>query len=502
MAIYHAHTKPISRGKGHSATANAAYIGGKEITDTRTGEVFDFSRKGGVLENEIILPSGRELDGLTSEKLWNLAESNETRKNSRVGREWEISLPHELSKEQRAELARELTQKIANQYGVACEYAIHCPTREGSDERNHHVHILATTRKIEKDGSLSVKADIELENGALLKAGKPIAQEQIKATREVIAETINLHLEKALCQERISHKTLKEQGIEREATTHKGKALTEQERRLERDAIKLEAQISHDGSKLAKANAELEQIQQKAKQIEFRSVEVDSNQQVWTEADRARLFEYARQNNEWFTFDSEKQCYKNRDRSLEVYRDMVTVYQVSEKSVVDGLKLARMQFGNCLEVTGNEKFIEQTIQVLANDKELADIRLANPEQQQRLEEAKSKILEATQHEISAVEKAKLWLADKEQSKHDPVQNKQVNNNMDRQSSNLSAVERAKQLLVDRQIRSTEDIAKELAQNKEVCKEQKIVPQLQEKLKEKELVQEMHPELSKNRGMER
>ena len=277
MAIYHAHTKPISRGKGHSATANAAYIGGKEITDARTGEVFDYSRKSGVLENEIVLPDGVEIAELNSEKLWNIAETSESRKNSRVGREWEISLPHELTQEQRAELAKELTQKIANQYGVACEYAIHHPTREGSDERNHHMHILTTTRKIDSNGKLGEKADIELENGALLKARKPIAQEQIKATREMIAEAINQHLEKALCQERISHKTLKEQGIEREATTHKGKALTEQERRLEKEAIKLKAQVRHDGSELAKANAEIERLQQKAWCLEFKSGEVNSN---------------------------------------------------------------------------------------------------------------------------------------------------------------------------------------------------------------------------------
>ena len=97
MAIYHAHTKSISRGKGHSSTANAAYIGGKEITDLRTGEFFDYSRKGGVLENEIILPNGIDLPTLTSQELWNKAEESEKRKDARVGRECEISLPHEFA---------------------------------------------------------------------------------------------------------------------------------------------------------------------------------------------------------------------------------------------------------------------------------------------------------------------------------------------------------------------------------------------------------------------
>ena len=499
MAIYHAHTKPISRGKGHSATANAAYIGGKEITDTRTGEVFDYSRKSGVLANEIVLPDGIEIAELTSEKLWNLAEAAENRQNSRVGREWEISLPHELSHEQRAELAKELTQKIADQYGVACEYAIHLPTREGSDERNHHVHILATTRKIDNNGRLGAKADIELENGALLKAGKPIAQEQIKVTREMIAETINLHLEKALCNERISHKTLKEQGIEREATTHKGKALTEQERKLEKEAIKFEAQINHDGSELAKANAELDKIQQKAWRLEFKPLGADSNQQSWTEIDRARLFEFARQNNEWFTLDKEKQCYKNRDSSLEVYRGRVMVHQPTEKSIRDGLKIARMQFGTCLEINGSEEFIEKAIQVLAKNQELADIRLANPEQQQRLEEAKVKSLEIAQYELNVVEKARQWLENKEPLKRDiNVPHRQVE--QQNSSSNLTAVERAKQLLADKHIRSTHEIAKELAQEKEQRNQQKVATQPQEKTIEKEAVQEKQLERSKDWGM--
>lgn len=499
MAIYHAHTKPISRGKGHSATANAAYIGGKEITDARTGEVFDYSRKSGVLENEIVLPGGIVIAELTSEKLWNLAEASEVRKNSRVGREWEISLPHELTQEQRAELAKELTQKIANQYGVACEYAIHHPTREGSDERNHHVHILTTTRKIDSNGKLGEKADIELENGALLKAGKPISQDQIKATREMIADTINQHLEKALCQERISHETLKEQGIEREATTHKGKALTEQERRLEKEAIELKAQVSHDGSELAQANAEIERLQQQAWRLEFKSGEVNSNQQSWTEIDRARLFEFARQNNEWFTLDKEKQCYKNRDSSLEVYRDRVVVHQPSEKSIKDGLKLARAQFGNCLEVKGSEEFIETTIRVLAKNKELADIRLTNPEQQQRLEEAKARELEAVQPKLSAVERAQQWLENKETLKQGrSVPDKQVE--QQHKDNNLSAVERAKQLLADKQIRSTQEIAKEL--EKEQRNQQKLTSPAQDKAQEKEIVQEKQLERSKGWGMSR
>jgi hypothetical protein len=225
------------------------------------------------------------------------------------------------------------------------------------------------------------------------------------------------------------------------------------------------------------------------------------NQQSWTEIDRAKLFEFARQNNEWFTLVKEKRCYKNRDSSLEVYRDRVVVHQPAEKSVKDGLKLARAQFGSCLEVNGSEEFIEKTIQVLVKNKELADIKLTNPEQQQRLEEAKARELEAAQPKLSAVERARQWLENKETLKQGrSVPDKQVE--QQHKDNNLSAVERAKQLLSDRQIRSTQEIAKELAQEKKQRNQQKLTSLAQDKAQEKEIEQEKQLERSKGWGMSR
>ncbi len=332
MAIYHANTKAISRGKGHSSTANAAYIGGKEITDLRTGEVFNYNRKGGVLENEIVLPNGIELPELTSQELWNRAEQSENRKDARVGREWEISLPHELSAEQRAVLAKSLALNIAERYGVACEYAIHHPSRENSDERNHHVHILTTTRKIDSLGNLGEKSEIELDRKQCAQRNIPTSQEQISEIREQIAVTINKHLELALCQERVNHLSLKAQGIKREATTHKGKALCEQERRLELQAVKIDTQIAHDGNELAKANAELAQLQQDRANMAMQDQLAMRQHQQYLELEKAKaeklqeqarpqyyfrspdkqqidldkLFKFARENGDFFTKDAEK----------------------------------------------------------------------------------------------------------------------------------------------------------------------------------------------------
>lgn len=107
MAIFHVSCKPVCRSAGHSATAKAAYIGCKEITDVRTGEIFDYTNKQGYLGGELILPQEIDIE-ISSAELWNKAEAAERRKDGRVGREWEISLPHELGEEQRHILARNI----------------------------------------------------------------------------------------------------------------------------------------------------------------------------------------------------------------------------------------------------------------------------------------------------------------------------------------------------------------------------------------------------------
>lgn len=230
MAIYHATSKPISRNNGHSATAKSAYINGNKIHDERTGLSFDYTKKKVIIGGEIILPNNIKIPGLASEVLWNKAEHAENRKDARVGREWEISLPHELSQSQRKILAKEISSTIANKYNVACEYSIHTPSKAG-DQRNHHVHILTTTRIIENKGSLGEKSSIELSNTKLDKLNLPRSEIQITEMRAAISGLINQHLENANIDEKVSHLSLTAQGIDRVPTIHKGKAVTELERK-------------------------------------------------------------------------------------------------------------------------------------------------------------------------------------------------------------------------------------------------------------------------------
>ena len=229
MASYHCSVKPVSRGAGRSGTAAAAYRAGVCLKDERTGEVHDYTRKQGVEHTELIFPHGVNM---SREKLWNAAEGAEKRKDARIAREFELALPAELTKEQRRELATGFARHLVELYGVAADVALHEPNRKG-DQRNHHAHILITTRQISAQG-LGNKTDLEQEDKALRAQKKDTGRQQIETLRAAWAAQCNLALQRAGSHERVSHKSLKAQGIDREATSHLGPVATAMERRGER----------------------------------------------------------------------------------------------------------------------------------------------------------------------------------------------------------------------------------------------------------------------------
>jgi ATP-dependent exoDNAse (exonuclease V) alpha subunit len=228
VAIYHLSVKPITRASGRSATAAAAYRSAARITDHTSGEVFDYTRKRGVDHREIVLPTAaakRDINWARDrEQLWNAAERAENRSNSRVAREYEIALPHELNKGARLELVRSFATELANRYGIAVDFSIHKPHRAG-DERNHHAHVLTTTRVIEPAG-LGEKSAMEWSDGNRRKAGLKPAKEEISELRERWATLTNQALQTGQRLERVDHRTLEAQGIDREPTKHLGPALS------------------------------------------------------------------------------------------------------------------------------------------------------------------------------------------------------------------------------------------------------------------------------------
>ena len=233
VAIYHLSTKPISRSGGRSATAAAAYRSAERVHDLTTGEVFDYTRKSGVVHAEIVLPSDAARQDINwardRQQLWNAAEVAEKRKDARVAREYEVALPHELTRAQRVELVRAFAEQIANRYGVVVDFAIHKPHRAG-DDRNHHAHMLATTRQVTATG-LGAKAAIEWSDSDRAKKGLSQAKTEIVDIRERWASLTNEALQARGLAARVDHRTLEAQGIEREPTTHLGAAVMGLERR-------------------------------------------------------------------------------------------------------------------------------------------------------------------------------------------------------------------------------------------------------------------------------
>lgn len=166
----------ISRAKGRSATAAAAYRSGSEIVDTRTGEIHDYERKRGVISSDIVLPEGEQ--PLSRSELWNMAEVAETRTvKATVARELVVGLSKELSAEERRDCILKLAEEVAATHKCGIEVSIHEPRRLSKSEidalddplshdsydesgwptnGNHHAHVLMTTRRVE-NGELGAK---------------------------------------------------------------------------------------------------------------------------------------------------------------------------------------------------------------------------------------------------------------------------------------------------------------------------------------------------------
>lgn len=220
MAIFHLTTHTMSRAAGHSAVAAAAYRAAEKMVDERTGEVFDFTRKAGVLSAEIVVPQG--ISAPDRESLWNAAEAAEKRKDSRTAREWRLALPHELNEAERKALATQMGQALAERYGVAVDVCIHAPDKNG-DDRNYHAHMLATTRRIDADGTLGAKATIELANKDRAKLGiSGTSQGDLVDIRREWAELTNEALARAGLGERIDHRSFADLGVQLTATRHIG----------------------------------------------------------------------------------------------------------------------------------------------------------------------------------------------------------------------------------------------------------------------------------------
>lgn len=251
LVAYHLSVKTISRADGRSAVAAAAYRSATCLYDVRTGRTADYTLKQGVVSTQLFGWNG------TREELWQAAESAERRGNSRVAREVEIALPAQLPAPERERLAHELAEWLVDRYQVAVDVAIHKPSRKG-DQRNHHAHVLFTTRQVEGE-TFGAKTRI-LDD-------KITGPEEVEAIRRQWSQMCQAIVDRP---ELWDHRSYERQGIDKTPTVHLGPAASAMTRRghasdrgsfdreIERDELEIEA----TRSELRRAEERLEQLRQ------------------------------------------------------------------------------------------------------------------------------------------------------------------------------------------------------------------------------------------------
>ena len=234
MAIYFLNLKTLGRATGSSSVSAAAYRAGERIKDERTGRTYDHSGRQDVLHKEIMLPNQFAAEKMSWAKdrsnLWNTAEGAERRRDARTAREYLVSLPPELSPQARINLVNRFSRELVERYRFALDIAIHAPRDyPGSDPRNFHAHLLATTREVTTTG-LGAKTSLEWNDTKRRQHGLGRAVGELLYVRERWAMAANAALEKEHINARIDHRTLKAQGIDREPRPHIPHAAFEMER--------------------------------------------------------------------------------------------------------------------------------------------------------------------------------------------------------------------------------------------------------------------------------
>lgn len=224
MATAYGVVQSINRASGRSAVAAAAYRSGSRLIDARTGRVHDYDRKRGVIHSEVTAPLGAEW-ATDRQRLWDAAEAAEVRGNATVAREWLGALPHELSDDGREQVCREYAAWLAERHDVAVDWSVHAPDRRpvtGDEARNHHVHMLITSRRVTPDGVGEKTRELDVRKSA---------SEHIEAWRAEWESITNRRLEAEQSAARIDMRSYARQGEHRVGLPKVGPAASAMERR-------------------------------------------------------------------------------------------------------------------------------------------------------------------------------------------------------------------------------------------------------------------------------
>jgi len=228
MAIFHCSLRVFSRADGASAVAAAAYRAGQKLMDDRLGFAHHYQHRKGVAASFIMAPPYAPETTYNRALLWNAAEAAENRKNARVARELILALPHELSAASRESVVRGQVLWMVERYGVAVDAAIHIPVEgDGHDRRNHHAHLLFTTREVTKDGFAKKTRILD---------DKLQGPQEVELIRSVWETLVNDALEReGFPEAKIDRRTLEDQGIDRVPQIHVGPESKAMEERQQED---------------------------------------------------------------------------------------------------------------------------------------------------------------------------------------------------------------------------------------------------------------------------
>lgn len=323
MAIYHLEAKVVSRGTGRSAVAASAYLSCSKILNDYDGVQHDYTRKKGLVWQQVFLPEYAPQEWQDRCVLWNAVEENEKTKDSRLAREFVVALPIELDETQREKLLSDFISDSFVADGMCADVAIHDPDPFG---HNPHAHIMLTVRPLDEKGNWQYKAEKEylcVRNGEekgftaaefkqaqtegwekqySYKVGKkkvymvpsaaqaqgyervskypkstkygrqnPISErwnseEQLVLWRKAWADVTNLHLEQAERAERIDHRSHAERGLEEQPTVHEGVVARALEKKgIMSDRCELNRQIKADNTLLRELKVAMKKLLQAVK---------------------------------------------------------------------------------------------------------------------------------------------------------------------------------------------------------------------------------------------
>ncbi len=223
----------IGRSAGRSATAAAAYRSGEQLTDERTGQVHDYTGKSDIYGSEILGPENAPDRLRDRATLWNEVEQVEKRKDAQLSREVMVALPVELSHDQKESLTRAYVQAEFVSQGMIADIGYH-----DFDSHNPHAHIMLTMRDVDADGFGKKRRDWN-------------KRAEIERHRRAWAESVNKALEQAGYDERIDHRSLKAQGIDREPQIHLGAKVLEMESRG------IQTRVGDESRRISKVNRDL-----------------------------------------------------------------------------------------------------------------------------------------------------------------------------------------------------------------------------------------------------